>query len=182
MDDTNDKKVVPEVEETEEFVETNEEGEELSGQAAVKKLREKLKEAVAEKQKYLDNWQRDKAEFINARRRDEEAKAEFLKFANQGFVEELLPIIDSFELSLSHNIDGEGVKAIYQQLISMLKKFEIEPFGQKGDAFDAVFHHAIGTVPVGEGDADHTIAEVLQKGYKMSNKVIRPALIKVFQK
>ena len=74
----------------EEFVETNEDGEELSGKDQLKRLRGKLKEAVAEKQKYLENWQRDKAEFINARRRDEEAKTDYSKFAEAKMVEEML--------------------------------------------------------------------------------------------
>lgn len=72
---------VDEALDTEEFVETDEEGNELGPKDQVKKLRAQLKQAVAEKQQYLTNWQKDKAEFVNARKRDEESKADYVKFA-----------------------------------------------------------------------------------------------------
>jgi molecular chaperone GrpE len=176
-------------EDAEEFIETNEEGEELSGKERFKKLQEKLKEAQAEKQRYLDNWQRDKAEFINVRKRDEESKNEFLKFAEQGIFEDLLPALDSFDTAISHKEAWEalpkewrgGMEGVYNQLKNVFNKYEVVAFGAKGDAFDPNLHHSIGGMPVGDGDIDHTVAEVLQKGYLMKGKVIRPALVKIFE-
>lgn len=172
-----------------EIVETNEEGEELSGKDQLKKLREKLKEAVAEKQKYLENWQRDKAEFINARRRDEESKGEYLKFAEAKIIEELLPVLDSFDAALHHGKNQEnvpkdwlsGLESVYQQFRKVLDKYDVISFGEIGESFDPNFHHSIAGVPKKDGDKDHTLAEVLQKGYKMRDRVIRPALVKIFE-
>ena len=163
---------------------------ELGDNQVVKNLREKLKKAVEEKQEYLTNWQKDKAEFINARRRDEESKQEFLKFAKQGVVEDMLPVLDSFDMALStmsstsESVSPEwkkGVEGIYNQLKSILGKSEVVSFGEAGDTFDPNLHQSIGVVDSDDTSKDDTVAEVLQKGYKISGKVIRPAFVKVYQ-
>ncbi len=176
--------------EEEEFVETDEEGNELGPKDQVKKLREQLKKAVLEKQEYLTNWQKDKAEFINARKRDEESKADYIKFAAGNVVEEILPVLDSFDMAMGNTSLWEivskewrtGIQSIYDQLKNALSKHGVEAFGEVGEAFDPNLHHSVSTVTPGENDQDHTIAEVLQKGYKMHGKVLRPALVKVFEK
>ncbi|HEY4478245.1 MAG TPA: nucleotide exchange factor GrpE, partial [Candidatus Paceibacterota bacterium] len=78
------------------------EPEEESGADTIKNLREKLKKALAEKQEYLDNWQRDKADFINARKRDEEAQKDFLRFSNENIITELIPVLDSFNMAMGN--------------------------------------------------------------------------------
>ena len=174
---------------------------ELATPDVIKKLRAKLKTAVEEKQAYLNGWQKDKAEFINARRRDDESKQEFLKFAKTAVVEDMLPVLDSFDMAMGKNggqqaaawegVSKEwrvGIEGIYNQLAGVLAKHDVKAFGAKGEAFDPNLHHSIGLVSISSLDAaeakkaeDHTIAEVLQKGYTMSGKVIRPALVKVFE-
>lgn len=148
----------------------------------VAKLKTEIEKLKTEKQQYLDNWQRDKAEFINARKRDEETKADFMKFAFAGFAEELLPIIDSFESAIRHEGSKEGVELIYNQFRAMLKKQGIDEFGTIGDPFEPAKHQAIGNVETENQNEDHTVADVLQKGYSIHGKVIRPAFVKVFQK
>jgi molecular chaperone GrpE len=136
MDDTENEK---EIEMDEEFVETDEEGNELGPKDQVKKLREKLKKAVEEKQQYLTNWQKDKAEFVNARKRDEEGKAEYAKFATANVVEDILPALDSFDMAMSNtalweNVSKEwrsGIQSIYDQLKGSLKKHGVEEIGEK---------------------------------------------------
>ncbi len=171
-----------------EIVETDEEGNTLAPKDQLKKLREKLTLAVAEKQKYLDNWQRDKAEFVNARRRDEEAKVEYIKYAGEKIISDILPILDSFEAAISHaNAVGAskewtaGMDSVYNQLVGVFNKQKLVAFGQPGDVFDPYLHHSIATVPTTDKTNDGKIAEVLQKGYTLSGKVIRPALVKVFE-
>jgi molecular chaperone GrpE len=163
---------------------------ELGDNQIVKKLREKLKKAVDEKQEYLTNWQKDKAEFINARRRDEESKQEFLKFAKQGVIEDILPVLDSFDMALStmnstsESVSPEwkkGVEGIYNQLKSILAKNEVISFGETGDMFDPNLHQSIGVVDTDDTSKEDTISEVLQKGYKIAGRVIRPAFVKVYQ-
>jgi molecular chaperone GrpE len=155
----------------------------------VKKLRQKLKVAVEEKQGYLNNWQKDKAEFINARKRDEESKQDFLKFAKQNVVEDVLPVLDSFEMAMANKASWEnvspewraGVEGIYNQLQGILSKHNVTSFGKVGDSFDPNLHQSVAVVETASAEQDHTVAEVLQAGYKMSERVLRPAMVKVFQ-
>ncbi|MFA6050384.1 MAG: nucleotide exchange factor GrpE [Candidatus Paceibacterota bacterium] len=155
----------------------------------IKNLKAKIKVLESEKMDLLTSWQKDKAEFINARKRDEEAKVEFLKFAKQGVIEELLPALDSFDMAMGQKEKWEsvsaewrkGVENIQVQLLGTLSKHDVKPYGAVGDAFDPNLHHSIATVPAEEKSNDHKIAEVLQRGYMMSGKVVRPALVKVWE-
>jgi len=154
----------------------------------VKKLKEKLKAAEKEKMDVMTSWQKDKAEFVNARRRDEESKVEFLKFAKQGIVEDILPTLDSFDMAMGtpawQEVSAEwrkGVETIYGQLLKSLEKSDVAAFGVVGDAFDPNLHHSIATVPTDDKSNDHKVAEVLQRGYSMSGRIIRPALVKVWE-
>lgn len=164
----------------------------LGTQETIKKLRAKLKTAVEEKQAYLNGWQRDKAEFVNARKRDEEAKTDFLKFSKQGIIEEILPVLDSFDMALGKSDASgaakevpkewrDGVERIQNQFMGILAKHGVKAFGEVGDAFDPNLHHSIGMVKTENKDDDHKVAEILQKGYLMQEKVVRPALVKVFE-
>lgn len=162
---------------------------ELSTGEVVKKLREKLKVAVEEKQKYLDSWQRDKAEFINARKRDEESKKEYVRFATEKIVEDMLPVLDAFDMATGNKESWEsaplewrkGIESIHQQLITALVRNEVTSFGTIGDVFDPNLYHSISMVSTDDKAKDHTVAEILQKGYKVREKVLRPALVKVFE-
>lgn len=162
---------------------------ELNNNQVVKKLREKLKIAVEEKQTYLDGWQRDKAEFMNARKRDEEAKQEFLKFAKLNVIEDILPVIDSFDMAMANKTSWEavsvewrkGIEGIYSQFIGILTKQGVTSFGSKGDMFDPNLHQSVSMVAIDDKAKDHTVAEVLQKGYMLSGKVIRPAMVQVYE-
>jgi len=173
----------------EEFVDTDEEGKELGSSAKIKQLRDKLKTAVEEKQQYLTGWQKEKAEFINIRRRDEESKQEFLKFAVQGLLEELLPVLDSFDMAMSNKevwnaVSDQwkaGVETIYGQFKGILSKNGVEAFGEIGDKADPAKFHMIGVDTTEEAKLDHTVSVVLQKGYVFKEKVLRPAMVRIFQ-
>lgn len=162
---------------------------ELGDNQVVKKLREKLKTAVEEKQQYLDGWQRDKAEFMNARKRDEEAKQEFLKFAKLNVIEDILPVVDSFDMAMANKTSWEsvsaewraGVEGIYNQFMGILAKQGVTVFGAKGDMFDPNLHQSVSMVTTNDKTQDHTVAEVLQKGYMLSGRVIRPAMVQVYE-
>ncbi len=142
-----------------------------------KKLREKIKQAETKAKEYLDGWQRSQADFANLRRRDEEAKLEFVKFANQGFIEELIPVLDSFNISLS--LGRQDLEPIYNQLIAILKVKGLEELDPFGKTFNPYEHEALGMISTEDKEQDHQVLEVLQKGYKLNGKVIRPAKVKV---
>ncbi|NDE68099.1 nucleotide exchange factor GrpE [bacterium] len=160
---------------------------EESAQETVKKLREKLKKVTAEKQEYLNNWQRDKAEFLNARKRDKEASDQIIKFANEGIINELIPVLDSFTMAMNNKEAWEkvdknwrtGVEYIFGQLKKALEENglkEIDPIGQK---FDPMRDEAIGFDPVTDEKLDHTITTVIQKGYSINGKALKAPKVKV---
>jgi molecular chaperone GrpE len=144
----------------------------------VKRLREKLKKCMAEKQEYLAGWQRAKADFINARKEEEENRREFIKFANKNFVFELLSLLDSFEEMLKHNQD-EGIKNIYRQLLAILKNRGLEEIKSSGEKFNPEEHESIEEIKVDKQEDEGKIIEEIRKGYKMHGRVLRPAQVKV---
>lgn len=138
----------------------------------------------AQIQEYQDQFLRAKAEVENARRRSMEEVAKAHKFAIEGFAENLLPVMDSLNAAL---LDGgedlakmkEGIELTLKQLMGALEKgrvLEINPVGEK---FDPHRHQAIAMVPA-EQEAN-TVVTVLQKGYLIADRVLRPALVTVSQ-
>ncbi len=171
------------------FEETAEgEGEALS-KDKIKKLREDLKAAQAEKADYLANWQKERADFINYKKGEDERKKQTLDFAREQFVEELLPVLDAYDMAFSNKDAWEkvdkswrmGVEYIHSQLLKVLADNGVTEIAPKeGDAADANLHDLIDTVETEDVSKDHTIASVMQKGYKMRDRIIRPARVKVY--
>lgn len=164
------------------------EGEDVRG--TVKKLREKLRVCEAEKKDYLDGWQRMRADFANARRDEDARRGELIRFAAEGLVEELLPTLDSFSMAFANKeawekVDANwrnGVEYIHTQLLSVLETRGLTEIGKVGEKVDPRLHIAIEVV---HDDDDHkadTVSLVVQKGYRLHSKVIRPAKVKVFGK
>jgi len=153
----------------------------------IKKLREKLKETEAEKQQYLMSWQRAQADFVNIRKRDEESKKDYLKFANENLINELLSVVDSFSMAFANKESWEkvdknwraGVEYIYTQFKNVLKDYGLEEFDPSGELFDATKHEALGTVVTDIKEDDHRVLEVIQRGYFLYGKMVRPAKVKV---
>ena len=154
----------------------------------IKKLRDKNRACEKERKEYLDGWQRMKADFANARKDEETRRGELIKFASEGLVEDLLPVLDSFSSAFANKEAWEkvdpnwrkGVEYIYNQFYAVLESRGLASLGSPGEKFDPRIHTAIEeTVVGGEGEAE-TVAEVVHKGYRFHNKVIRPASVKVF--
>ncbi len=133
---------------------------------------------------FQDQFLRAKAEVENARRRSMEDVAKAHKFAIEGFAEHLLPVLDSLSAALTDSSADsakmkEGIELTLKQLVSALEKgrvLEINPVGEK---FDPHRHQAIAMVPH-EQEAN-TVVTVLQKGYLIADRVLRPALVTVSQ-
>ncbi len=163
------------------------EEEEQNPKSYIKKLKDEIKQLKKDKTDLLTNWQKDKAEFINARKRDEESKADVVRFANQILINDLLPIIDGYEQakvqSTWNSVDEawrKGIEAIIDKIYNALKRAGVEAYGAQGDDFDPNIYEAIGQEQTDDKVKDHKIAEILQKGYKMHDKVIRVSLVKVY--
>jgi len=142
------------------------------------KLRKELASCHEEKTEYLDGWQRAKADLINFKKEAEESNAKTHKFATEDFISQLLPVIDSFEMALAHTED-RGVQQIHSQLLSILKSNGVEQVDPIGEVFDPSQHESIEMVEVENKKDEDTIVEVVQKGYKIDNKIIRAPKVKV---
>lgn len=153
-------------------------GEELTGQK-LKKLKEKLKLAEKDKMSALEDLQRARADFLNARKRMEEERVSDRERVKLQYIEDMLPLCDSFFmalndpafLSLGENLK-KGVLGINMQLTSILRGYGVEEVGKIGDKFDPHEHEALAD----EGDTGN-VKDVLQKGYKMKDRIIRPAKV-----
>lgn len=151
--------------------------------AKVKKLREELKQREAAKREYLEGWQRAKADLINYKKDEARRFDEFLKFAAEGLIAEIVPALDSFDLALAHEMPKEverGIVMIRSQLEDTLRRrglTVLQPLGQK---FDPAYHESLGEMET-EGE-EGVVAEVLQPGYLLQGKLLRPARVKITKK
>lgn len=156
-------------------------------QETIKKLREELKRCGEERQEYLTGWQRAKADLINARKRDGEERKEFVKFANERLIESLLPILESFDMAIGNKESWEkvdknwrmGVEYIYSQLKKALSDAGLEEINPVGQAFDHKRDEANEYVSVSDEKEHHKIVAVVQKGYILNGKLLRPPKVKV---
>ena len=125
------------------------------------------------------------AEFQNYRRRTEEERESLKGFLLTGVMESLLPIVDNFgravdSMNASTDIDKlrDGISGIHRQLATVLEKYGVEQIVADGAAFDPNLHNAVMRVEDADAPAD-TVVEVLQPGYTIGGRVLRPALVKV---
>lgn len=154
-----------------EFVDYTEGENEGDGAEAVKKLREKLKKAVEEKQEYLEGWQRARADFANYKRQEAGIHSNKEEHIKAELVENLLPALDAFEMALKHSPTPE-LEIVYKQLIDSLKKMGVAQFGKPGEEFDHHTHEALGQTESGE-----KVVSVERSGYSIDKKIIRPAQV-----
>lgn len=154
-----------------------------------KKLREQLKACQSERQEYLAGWQRAKADLINRNKQFEEERRKILDFASEDLIHELLSVLDSFSMAFSNKDSWEsvdatwrsGVEHIYSQLRNIMKSHGVEEEDPLGEQFDPNEHESVGTEPTDEEGKDGTIAAVIQKGYRLKGKQIRPARVRVYE-
>lgn len=151
------------------------------------KHKEKIKELENEIKKLQEDVLKAKADNINYRKRKDEEVSKMLEYSNEDIVKDLLPIVDNFERAINlddDNLDDElskfltGFKMIYCHVVEILEKYDVKPIGEKNEEFDPNIHQAVLTEKV-EGLEPNKVVEVMQKGYKLKNKVIRPAMVKV---
>lgn len=138
---------------------------------------------------YLDALQRERASFINYKRRAEQERAETIQFASSNLLKRLLPIVDDFDRALAaipeeerkNNRWVEGIELIARKLHTVLEQEGVEPIEALGQPFDPNLHEAVAFEDNTEGGDQHedTVAEVFAKGYKLRDRVLRPAMVKV---
>ncbi len=136
---------------------------------------------ACEHEEYLDGWKRAKADLINYKKDEGKRLEAIIKFSQESLLRELVDVLDSFALAL-HSLESEaqhqkGLLLIKAQLEDTLKKYGLKGVEVvKGERFDPNIHEAIASVEEGESGA---VAEVIEKGYALHGKIIRPARVKV---
>ena len=141
-----------------------------------------LQKLRAERDSLLDRLARAQAEFENARRRAGKEQQDFRDYATLDVIKSLLPVIDSFERALNTKSEAadfrSGIELIYKQLQDALAKLGVRPVPAVGEPFDPHYHEAVEMVETDEA-ADHEVMEELQRGYKLKDRLLRPAMVKV---
>lgn len=145
-------------------------------------LEEQLAQAEARAREHHESWLRAKAETDNARKRAQIDVANAHKFAVEGLASELLPVRDSLEAALAtENASTEtlrnGVELTLKQLVAVFEKSHLKEINPVGEKFDPHKHQAISMLP--SDKEPNTVINVLQKGYLLHERVVRPALVTV---
>ncbi len=156
----------------------------VSASEAALSLEDQLAAKTREASENWDRFLRERADLENYRKRVNREKEELLNYGNKSLIEEILPIIDNLERALTHaSEDGlgalvEGIRMTHGMLLSSLKKFGVSPLESAGSTFDPAFHQAMAQVPTDE-HAPNTVIEEYQKGYKLKERLLRPAMVTV---
>jgi len=155
-------------------------------------LKEEFDRLTAEAQKAKEYWDRllrQQADFDNTRKRLDKEKQDFVKFANEELIFELLTVLDDLERTVElaqekhEDLSAflKGVEMILAHLYDLLKKFGVKPIDAQGKIFDPHFHEALMQVE-NKDLPEHTVVEELQKGYLLNDRVIRTTKAKVSKK
>ena len=153
---------------------------EESTEAKEAKAEEKTAEKKEEDEDLNTRYMRLMADFQNFRRRTEKEKSDIYAFGNEKLVSDLLPVLDNMERALAAAPEGdkfaEGMELIYKQMVDVLKKNKVEEIEAEGKVFDPNLHNAV-MRQAKEGAESDTIITVLQKGYTLNGKVVRPSTV-----
>lgn len=154
----------------------------------IRKLRDKLDICRAEKQEYLDGWQRLKADFVNYKKRVEDEKTEFIRYSREGIITDLLPVLESFQMAFANKESWEkvdpswrkGVEHIHSQLMQTLTSYGLAEVVPIGKMFDPNEETSVGTIETDDTSRHHYIAEVVQVGYKLGGRMIKSPKVKIY--
>ena len=149
---------------------------------SVEGLKALLDDERAKAQSFYASWQRSAADFQNYKRRVEDERSETARLANAALVINLLPLVDDLERALQ-NVDAhlagltwvDGIRLIYRKFQAMLEMSGVQEIEADGQTFDPAYHEAVSQGPGEEGK----VVAVVQKGYRLGDRVVRPAMVVV---
>ena len=152
----------------------------------VKAVKEELKSTDKEAGEYLDYLKRLKAEFENYKRRSQKERERIVSWSNEDLIKQFLPVLDDLERAVdssqqsNNNLASlmEGMRMILDQLKAILQKQGLQEIEAKGEEFDPHFHEALMSIDLAEYP-DNLVVEEMRKGYKLNNKILRSAMVKV---
>ncbi len=168
--------------------EFNEDGEE-DLKKTLKKFRADLRVCKQEKEEYLNGWQKERAEFANYRKQEEDRKSMFSESMRERILTKFLTVIDSFNMAFANKdawnkVDEgwrKGVEYIYSQMNTIFDEYGVKSIGEVGEDFDPSLHESIEMVSTDKKENDHKVSDVVQKGYKLGDRVLRPARVNIFE-
>ncbi|MCI5108223.1 MAG: nucleotide exchange factor GrpE [Candidatus Pacebacteria bacterium] len=157
--------------------------EESTPQDKLKKIKNKLKSCETERKEYLEGWQKARADLINLRKQDEEEKKRIREFAKEDVVLDLVSVLDSFDMAFSNKESWQsvseewrvGVEYIHSQLLSIMQSYGLTEINPVNEKFDPELCEAVETR---EGK-DNIVVEVIRKGYRLKDKIVRTAKVAV---
>ena len=154
----------------------------------IARLQSELEEAQVQAASHLDKMQRTVAEYENAGKRRERQNEERIKRATESMLRQLLPVLDDLELAFQNVPEGvqaedqawlKGFEQIHQKILEILANSEVEPLAKSGE-FDPNQHEAISNEPNEDVPSGHII-QTLRTGYRIQDRILRPALVRVAQ-
>lgn len=153
--------------------------------SSIEEMAKQLAEAQAKAEANMAGWQRAAADMANYRRRTEQERSELVRNANADLIRRLLPVLDDFGRGLqaipadeTKAVWVEGMRLIERKLLAILEQEGVTPYDAQGQDFDPAFHDAVTFEPSDPEFEGKVIGEV-QKGYRLRDKVLRPALVRV---
>jgi len=154
-------------------------------QEELTRLRQALEEKTREAEAVTDRYLRALAELDNTRKRAQREREEYIRYANEALLRELLPVLDNFDRALQaararaeSEAFAAGVELIQRDLLRVLEKFGVSPFSALGQPFDPERHEAVARVPTTE-HPEMTVVEETLRGYLLNGRVLRPARVTV---
>jgi molecular chaperone GrpE len=162
------------MEENDNIIEVDEGGEAVTGKLDI--LRDKLKTCETEKSEYLLGWQRERADFANWKKETSAKIIEERKYLIGRVIEDLIPVLDSMEKAKSWSADLGFVQT---QMEQVLAAHGLARYGDKGEKFDPSLHEGVGEIDVERREDDHKILEIVSPGYRLGDKVIKAAQVKI---
>lgn len=164
----------------------SQDGVEGADDAELKAPADELETAKAEAARYLEGWQRERAELENFKKRTERERSQWETTLRADFVTSILPALDDFDLVLANQpegIDSEWVNAVrmvHKKMMDRLEAIGVKEIAASGEPFDPAFHEAVAQVESEEHEPG-MVADVLRKGYKLNDRILRPSLVRVAQ-
>ena len=152
-------------------------------------MRADLKACKKEKEEFLTGWQKERADFINYKKEEDNRKALFSEAMRERILTRFLSVLDSFAMAFANKDAWEkvdpnwrrGIEHIHSQLDAVFEEYGVKPVGEVGETFDPNIHQSIDLVSSTQKELDHKIAEVVQKGYKLGERILRPARVNVYE-
>jgi len=145
-----------------------------------------MDQLMAERDDFEDKYLRAAAEVSNMNNRFKKEREQMLKYDGQKLATAVLPVLDNLERALQTDVSGDaaeslkkGVEMVVTHLQQALKENGVEEIGNDDDHFDPTIHQAVQTVPADDDHPANTVVQVLQKGYRLKDRVLRPAMVVV---